>query len=199
MLSNRCGSPSTPPSRTVERSTRPSWSARQGAGRVRWHSVIAAEMATDFEEVLGQSITSAADLNSILLGGEGQKRRPYRRGPSTQESLPNRPVSRHRSAEALPHGWEKCPKFANRRLHAAFQTTDEYCLLQPLRDRMRLVLRFEFYSVEELTTVLRHRIRCLGWEIEDCLLAMIAARSRGTPRLALRLLASGLPSLPIRR
>ena len=49
-------------------------------------------------------------------------------------------------------------------------------------------VRFEFYSVEEFTTVLRHRIRCLGWDIEDCLLALIAARSRGTPRLALRLL-----------
>ena len=36
-------------------------------------------------------------------------------------------------------------------------TTDEYGLLQPLRDRCRLVLRFEFYSVEELTTVLLQR------------------------------------------
>jgi Holliday junction DNA helicase RuvB len=67
-------------------------------------------------------------------------------------------------------------------------TTDEFCLLQPLRDRMRLLLRFEFYSEDELTTVLRHRAKCLHWEVEDQVLPLIAKRSRGTPRLALRLL-----------
>ena len=39
-------------------------------------------------------------------------------------------------------------------------TTDEYCLLQPLRDRMKLTLRFEFYSDEELSTLTRHRCSC---------------------------------------
>jgi holliday junction DNA helicase RuvB len=67
-------------------------------------------------------------------------------------------------------------------------TTDEYCLLQPLRERMRLVLRFEFYSEDELATVLRHRAKCLRWKIEEQVLPLIAQRSRGTPRLALRLL-----------
>jgi Holliday junction DNA helicase RuvB len=69
-------------------------------------------------------------------------------------------------------------------------TTDEYCLLQPLRDRMRLVLRFDFYSVEELVTLLRHRSRALAWATADDVLPAIAQRSRGTPRLALRLLES---------
>ena len=66
-------------------------------------------------------------------------------------------------------------------------TTDEYELLQPLRDRMRLVLRFEFYSDEELVQILRHRLRGLGWEFDGDILPLIAERSRGTPRLALRL------------
>jgi holliday junction DNA helicase RuvB len=55
---------------------------------------------------------------------------------------------------------------------------------------MRLVLRFEFYSDDELTTVLRHRAKCLRWEVEDQVLPLIAQRSRGTSRLALRLLQS---------
>jgi Holliday junction DNA helicase RuvB len=67
-------------------------------------------------------------------------------------------------------------------------TTDEYCLLQPLRDRMKLTLRFEFYSEEELATLLRHRCRALGWDVAAEVLPLIAARSRGTPRLGLRLL-----------
>jgi Holliday junction DNA helicase RuvB len=67
-------------------------------------------------------------------------------------------------------------------------TTDEYCLLQPLRDRMKLVLRFQFYSDAELVVLLQQRIHALGWEVEDELPSHIATRSRGTPRLALRLL-----------
>ena len=69
-------------------------------------------------------------------------------------------------------------------------TTDEFCLLQPLRDRQRLVLRFQFYSEEELTKVLLHRSRSLGWDLYEEILPLIAQRSRGTPRLALRLLQS---------
>ena len=67
-------------------------------------------------------------------------------------------------------------------------TTDEYGLLQPLRDRCRLALRFEFYSPDELTTILLQRTRALTWDVHEELLPMIAQRSRGTPRLALRLL-----------
>jgi holliday junction DNA helicase RuvB len=67
-------------------------------------------------------------------------------------------------------------------------TTDEYALLQPLRDRMKLLLRFEFYTPEELTEILRHRSRALGWKLDEQVFPLIARRSRGTPRLALRLL-----------
>jgi Holliday junction DNA helicase RuvB len=67
-------------------------------------------------------------------------------------------------------------------------TTDEFCILQPLRDRMKLMLRYEFYSEPELVQILLHRSRVLGWTIGETLLPEIAQRSRGTPRLALRLL-----------
>lgn len=67
-------------------------------------------------------------------------------------------------------------------------TTDEYALLQPLRDRMKLNLRFTFYSVEELVELTRQRSRALGWDVEPEVFPLIAQRSRGTPRLALRLL-----------
>ena len=67
-------------------------------------------------------------------------------------------------------------------------TTDEYRLLQPLRDRMKLVLRFEFYDEDDLTTLLVQRSKALGWLVYAEVLPLIAQRSRGTPRLALRLL-----------
>lgn len=69
-------------------------------------------------------------------------------------------------------------------------TTDEYCLLQPLRDRMKLVLRFQFYANEELAILLRQRSRALNWSVDEAVFPLIAQRARGTPRLALRLLQS---------
>ena len=67
-------------------------------------------------------------------------------------------------------------------------TTDEHRLLQPLRDRMRLVLRFDFYNEGELETVVRQRSRGLGWTVDEAVFPLIAQRARGTPRIALRLL-----------
>jgi Holliday junction DNA helicase RuvB len=67
-------------------------------------------------------------------------------------------------------------------------TTDEYQLLQPLRDRMRLTLRFRFYQAEDLEKITRMRASILGWEVEPEAFPQIAQRSRGTPRLALRML-----------
>lgn len=69
-------------------------------------------------------------------------------------------------------------------------TTDEYCLLQPLRDRMKLLLRFQFYSDDDLTVLLRQRSRALNWVVDEGVFAHVAQRARGTPRLALRLLQS---------
>jgi holliday junction DNA helicase RuvB len=59
-----------------------------------------------------------------------------------------------------------------------------------LRDRMRLTLRFEFYTEEELAKLLVQRSRALQWAVEETIYPCIAQRSRGTPRLALRLLQS---------
>jgi Holliday junction DNA helicase RuvB len=67
-------------------------------------------------------------------------------------------------------------------------TTDEFKLLQPLRDRMKLVLRFQFYSAEELTTLVRQRGQALRWPVDEDVFGQIARRSRGTRRLGLRLL-----------
>jgi Holliday junction DNA helicase RuvB len=55
---------------------------------------------------------------------------------------------------------------------------------------MKLTLRFQFYNDEELSTLTRHRAKALGWDIDDGLFPLIAQRSRGTPRIALRLLQS---------
>jgi Holliday junction DNA helicase RuvB len=53
---------------------------------------------------------------------------------------------------------------------------------------MRLILRFEFLSAEELAEVVRQRSRALAWPVADEVPPLIGQRAKGTPRLALRLL-----------
>lgn len=162
-----------------------------GLGKTAIAQVVASELAADYFEVLGQSIKHPSDLNSVLLAATPKsivfideahelkteyqtalylaldKRRIILNGNSKSGGTP----------QSLP--------LADFSLLLA--STDEHCLLQPLRDRMRLLLRFSYYSTEELTTVLLQRSRALNWDVHEELFPLIAQRARGTPRLALRI------------
>ena len=67
-------------------------------------------------------------------------------------------------------------------------TTRAGLLSAPLRDRFGVVSHLEYYSKEELTTIVKRSAGVLGIAIADDGAAEIAGRSRGTPRLANRLL-----------
>lgn len=67
-------------------------------------------------------------------------------------------------------------------------TTRAGLLTAPLRDRFGVIHRLEFYSAEELTVIIRQSAKKLGVEIDDQGAVELARRSRGTPRLANRIL-----------
>jgi Holliday junction DNA helicase RuvB len=67
-------------------------------------------------------------------------------------------------------------------------TTRAGLLTGPLRDRFGIIARLEFYSAAELVQILGRSARLLGVELHDDGAAEIAKRSRGTPRIANRLL-----------
>ena len=67
-------------------------------------------------------------------------------------------------------------------------TTRAGSLTSPLRDRFGIVQRLEFYSVEDLTSIVTRSASCLNLELEDKAAFEVARRSRGTPRIANRLL-----------
>ena len=67
-------------------------------------------------------------------------------------------------------------------------TTRAGLLTAPLRDRFGIVQRLEFYSPEELTRIVRRSAKILGISCDADGAAEIAKRSRGTPRIANRLL-----------
>ena len=67
-------------------------------------------------------------------------------------------------------------------------TTRAGMLTAPLRDRFGVVSRLEFYTIEELETIINRSAGVLGVEIDKDGTLELARRSRGTPRLANRLL-----------
>jgi len=67
-------------------------------------------------------------------------------------------------------------------------TTRTGMITGPLRDRFGLVSRLDFYDEEELTAIVLRAARILNITIDDDGAAQIARRSRGTPRIANRLL-----------
>jgi len=67
-------------------------------------------------------------------------------------------------------------------------TTRAGLLTTPLRDRFGIVHRLEHYGPEDLAKIVRRSAKLLGVEVEDAGAVAIAERSRGTPRVANRLL-----------
>ncbi|MDE7131909.1 MAG: Holliday junction branch migration DNA helicase RuvB [Lachnospiraceae bacterium] len=67
-------------------------------------------------------------------------------------------------------------------------TTRAGLLTAPLRDRFGVIHRLEFYSVEELRVIIQHSAVILGVKIDEEGATELARRSRGTPRLANRIL-----------
>jgi Holliday junction DNA helicase RuvB subunit len=165
-----------------------------GLGKTATAQIVAAEMATDFLDVLGQSVRDVADLNALLLQATDRgvvfideaHELPKTIQTTLYLALDQRRILLPGSRKG---GTPAAIPIADFSLLLA--TTDEYQLLQPLRDRMRLLLRFEFYSEDDLVVVLKRRVQGLGWEVQNEVMTEIAGRSRGTPRIALRLLQAG--------
>jgi Holliday junction DNA helicase RuvB len=160
-----------------------------GLGKTQVAKVIAAELASECHEVLSQAIQSPADLNAVLLAARDKDvvlLDECHELPREQQTALYLALDQRRIVLAGSGRTPTSIPIANFTLLLA--TTDEFSLLQPLRDRMKLVLRFQFYSFEELTTLVRQRSQALRWPVDEDVFGQIAQRSRGTPRLGLRLL-----------
>jgi Holliday junction DNA helicase RuvB len=148
-------------------------------------------MATTLHEVLGQSIKAPADLNSILLTAKDKEIVHFDEIHEMKKEFQTALYRAIEEKKLFVQG--RSSRIQNIPLAdftVLLSSTDEHQVMQPLRDRCRLVLRFQFLSIEEVTTLVKQRSQGLGWKVEEEAFPLIAARSRGTPRLALRLLQS---------
>ena len=164
-----------------------------GLGKSLIAQVIAREMASGLIEVLGQTLVGPADLNALLLGADEKSvvfiDEVDELDPKMMTTL-YRAIEDHRVFIESSNGNKTTQSIPLAPFTVILASNHEHSIVQPLRDRMKLILRFDYYSESELAEILKQRCRSLGWNIEDQVLSVIAKRGRGTPRIALRLLES---------
>lgn len=162
-----------------------------GVGKTLLAQIIARELAGPLRECLGQMLGVGEDVFSVLLGlpedGVLFVDEAHLAFPEVQTILFRAIEERKAFAPKGPLS-SKFTAVPLHRFTTILATTDEHKLLAPLRDRMKLTLRFDYYQPNELAELCRQRAHALRWDVEPAVFALVAERSKGTPRLAIRLL-----------
>lgn len=162
-----------------------------GLGKTEISRIIAKEMGVELVETLGQSIRSTGELNAALLQAEGGCLlidEAHSLNADIQVSLLK--VLQEGLIFLGGRNGGKVQAMPLKPFCLIAATTDEWALTRPLVDRFRLILRFEHYSVEDMSLLVSRRARSIGVVLDDGVAEMIAERSKGTPRLGIRLLES---------
>ena len=163
-----------------------------GLGKTTLALILAAEMQVPIRITSGPAITHAGDLASILsslVEGEILFIDEIHRLPRPAEELlylamedfrVDVVVGKGPGATAIPL---ELPRFT-----LVGATTRAGLLPSPLRDRFGFTAQLDFYAENELAQVIARSAALLGLAIEVKAIEQIASRSRGTPRIANRLL-----------
>ncbi len=163
-----------------------------GLGKTTLSNIIAAEMGVNIRITSGPAIEKQGDLAAILTNlNEGDVLfidEIHRLSRSVEEIL--YPAMEDFALDIIIG---KGPAARSIRIDLPHftlvgATTRAGQMTTPLRDRFGVILKLELYTPEELATIIRRNADILGMEISDDGAIEIASRSRGTPRIANRLL-----------
>jgi Holliday junction DNA helicase RuvB len=163
-----------------------------GLGKTTLAGIIAAELGVDMRITSGPAIERAGDLAALLTNlNEGDVLfidEIHRLNRAAEEIL----YSAMEDYE-IDMIVGKGPSAKSYRIPLAGftligATTRAGSLSAPLRDRFGIINKFELYNKEELSRIILRSAGLLGIDIDEMSLAELATRSRGTPRVANRLL-----------
>lgn len=163
-----------------------------GLGKTTLANIIAAEMGVSIRQTSGPVLDKAGDLAALLTNLQAHDvlfiDEIHRLSPAVEEILypamedyqidlmiGEGPAARSIKLDLPP-------------FTLVGATTRAGLLTSPLRDRFGIVQRLEFYSIEELMLIIQRSAQALGIPIVQDGALEIAKRSRGTPRIANRLL-----------
>ncbi|MGJ0491923.1 Holliday junction branch migration DNA helicase RuvB [Methylobacter sp.] len=163
-----------------------------GLGKTTLANIIAAEMGVNIRQTSGPVLDKAGDLAALLTNLETHDvlfiDEIHRLSPAVEEILypamedyqidimiGEGPAARSIKLDLPP-------------FTLVGATTRAGLLTSPLRDRFGIVQRLEFYTIDELASIVARSAKMLGVNMEQAGAYEIARRSRGTPRIANRLL-----------
>lgn len=163
-----------------------------GLGKTTLAGIIASELGVGLHITTGPSIEKAGDLAAILTNLNENEvlfiDEIHRLNKSVEEVL--YPAMEDYCLDLVIG---KGPSARSVRLDLPHftlvgATTRAGMLSAPLRDRFGIIHRLELYSPEDLSSILKRDADILGVSVTDDGLSNISGRSRGTPRIAIRLL-----------
>ena len=163
-----------------------------GLGKTTLANIIATEMCVNIRQTSGPVLEKAGDLAALLTNLEAHDvlfiDEIHRLSPAVEEILypamedyqldlmiGEGPAARSIKLDLPP-------------FTLVGATTRAGLLTSPLRDRFGIVQRLEFYTIDELASIATRSAKVLGISMEPQGAYEIARRSRGTPRIANRLL-----------
>lgn len=163
-----------------------------GLGKTTLALVVASEMGSDFKPTSAPAIEKPKDLAGILTnlrpGGVLFIDEIHRLKPAIEEML-------YIAMEDFELDWIIGQGPAARTVRIPLQpftlvgaTTKAGMVSAPLSSRFGISLRLDYYAPEELASVIRRSSRILDIKIEENAVELLARTSRGTPRIANRLL-----------
>ena len=163
-----------------------------GLGKTTLAQIVARELGVNFRSTSGPVIAKAGDLAGQLTALEERDvlfiDEIHRLNPAVEEIL--YPAMEDYQLDLMIGEGPAArsvkidlPKFT-----LVGATTRQGLLTTPLRDRFGIPIRLNFYTVEELESIVRRAARVMGIGIVDEGANEIARRARGTPRIAGRLL-----------
>lgn len=168
------------------------FSGPPGLGKTSLSHIIAHEMAAKITATSGPAIARAGDLIGILTNLEKGDilfiDEIHRLSKVVEEFLYPAMESFQIDFVIDKGQYARTIKFNLKPFTLVGATTRSGLLAAPLRSRFGIFYNLDFYSVEDLATIIRHSAKVLTTDIDKDAAEEIAVRSRGTPRIANRLL-----------
>jgi len=155
-------------------------------------NIIASEMETNLRSTSGPAIEKQSDLVSILSNLEENDilfvDEIHRLRPQIEEILYTAMEDFSIDIMVGSWTWAQSVKMPLKPFTLVWATTRLSNISSPLRDRFWNVLKLDFYNTSDLSTILERNSSVLEMELPKKILDLIAEKSRGTPRIANRLL-----------
>ena len=163
-----------------------------GLGKTTLARIVANELGVGFRSLHAPSVVKASDLVSTLVGLEERDvlfiDEVHRLPPAVEEVL--YPVMEDYRLDVMvgEAGQAKAVSIPLPPFTLVGATTRPGSLTRPMRDRFGITFRLEMYTVDEMCGVIGRAADKLALPMEPEAVTEVARRSRGTPRIGLRLL-----------